>query len=441
MVATMCSMFTMLVVLVLPCCAQISTLGRVHIDSVVQSPVFKYDSLSNIKFYDKSSGSLLKDDIFCKDNKMATESLSHLIGQRLYFYGDTAEISKTSLLSFYKLNNGKHKKKNPFIYFPYTDFLNKYFTIVSITKKYGFYEFKLFLENENDTLYCRMYHVRNDFWTVQGYYEKAKKDFLHKKFVLKERQLYINKEKCLYRLSDNKCGEDLPINSVWECKDVTLKGYDNSWNYSNVILVFTNKEYGDYYMYLDGKNRKTLDIFMTKEKFDSLMENKLSKYDIKGKDLVYINKFGVILYKLSDGQRFEGKIPINTEFHCTDISFYKNNLESPMFILHNDTFGDFYTFENGLNNFFQTKEEYLQDKKKNEQRREKILAKYGRFNGQTILDGKVKIGFTKEMCVEAWGKPNDINKSIGSWGVHEQWCYSFGSYLYFENGKLTAIDN
>ena len=45
------------------------------------------------------------------------------------------------------------------------------------------------------------------------------------------------------------------------------------------------------------------------------------------------------------------------------------------------------------------------------------------------------------MCVEAWGKPNDINKSIGSWGVHEQWCYSFGSYLYFENGKLTAIDN
>lgn len=122
MVATMCSMFTMLVVLVLPCCAQISTLGRVHIDSVVQSPVFKYDSLSNIKFYDKSSGSLLKDDIFCKDNKMATESLSHLIGQRLYFYGDTAEISKTSLLSFYKLNNGKHKKKNPFIYFPYTDF-------------------------------------------------------------------------------------------------------------------------------------------------------------------------------------------------------------------------------------------------------------------------------------------------------------------------------
>ena len=33
MVATMCSMFTMLVVLVLPCCAQISTLGRVHIEA------------------------------------------------------------------------------------------------------------------------------------------------------------------------------------------------------------------------------------------------------------------------------------------------------------------------------------------------------------------------------------------------------------------------
>lgn len=70
-----------------------------------------------------------------------------------------------------------------------------------------------------------------------------------------------------------------------------------------------------------------------------------------------------------------------------------------------------------------------------------MIRKYGRTNGNLIIQGKVKLGFTKEMCREAWGSPSDINKSSGSWGVHEQWVYGLGSYLYFENGRLTAIDN
>ena len=36
------------------------------------------------------------------------------------------------------------------------------------------------------------------------------------------------------------------------------------------------------------------------------------------------------------------------------------------------------------------------------------------------------------------GKPYDINKSVGSWGTHEQWCYDGGIYLYFEDGLLTS---
>jgi len=52
---------------------------------------------------------------------------------------------------------------------------------------------------------------------------------------------------------------------------------------------------------------------------------------------------------------------------------------------------------------------------------------------------------TKEMCKESWGEPDDINVSIGSWGRHEQWVYEHkyisDSYLYFENGKLTTIQN
>jgi len=59
-----------------------------------------------------------------------------------------------------------------------------------------------------------------------------------------------------------------------------------------------------------------------------------------------------------------------------------------------------------------------------------------------ILNKKICIGMTKEDVIASWGTPKDINKSVGSWGVHEQWIYGnplYGAqYLYFENGKLTS---
>lgn len=49
----------------------------------------------------------------------------------------------------------------------------------------------------------------------------------------------------------------------------------------------------------------------------------------------------------------------------------------------------------------------------------------------------IKLGFTKEQVLERWGEPKDINKTVGSWGVHEQWIYT-KTYLYFENSILTS---
>lgn len=60
----------------------------------------------------------------------------------------------------------------------------------------------------------------------------------------------------------------------------------------------------------------------------------------------------------------------------------------------------------------------------------------------TILNGKIILGMNREMVRASWGEPGDINKSVGSYGVHEQWIY--GDYttdryfLYFENGILTS---
>jgi hypothetical protein len=57
-----------------------------------------------------------------------------------------------------------------------------------------------------------------------------------------------------------------------------------------------------------------------------------------------------------------------------------------------------------------------------------------------ILNGKVKMGMSREEVVAAWGKPKDINRTVGSWGTHEQWVYE-KQYLYFSNGKVTSWQN
>jgi hypothetical protein len=63
---------------------------------------------------------------------------------------------------------------------------------------------------------------------------------------------------------------------------------------------------------------------------------------------------------------------------------------------------------------------------------------------EMVTARKIVLGMTTELARASWGQPTDINRSVGSWGVHEQWVYrpalSSGSstYLYFENGILTS---
>ena len=69
-----------------------------------------------------------------------------------------------------------------------------------------------------------------------------------------------------------------------------------------------------------------------------------------------------------------------------------------------------------------------------------LIKKYGATNAQRILENKFWIGMTDKMAKESLGNPDDINRTVGSWGVNEQWIYG-NTYLYFENGILTSYQN
>lgn len=54
-----------------------------------------------------------------------------------------------------------------------------------------------------------------------------------------------------------------------------------------------------------------------------------------------------------------------------------------------------------------------------------------------ILKGIIWIGMTREQAEASWGYLEVLNRSVGSWGTHEQ-CKWAEFYIYFEEGILTS---
>lgn len=83
----------------------------------------------------------------------------------------------------------------------------------------------------------------------------------------------------------------------------------------------------------------------------------------------------------------------------------------------------------------------INKEKRRVERLNKYVKKYGDEYGKIVANYKVRIGMTKEMCEDSWGKPESINRTTNTYGTSEQWVYGGGNYLYFDNGKLTSIQN
>ncbi len=85
------------------------------------------------------------------------------------------------------------------------------------------------------------------------------------------------------------------------------------------------------------------------------------------------------------------------------------------------------------------------------ERRENYVAEHADLDEGTInaiLGGIFFRGMKSEEVRASLGDPLSINRSVGEWGVHEQWVYgstnpyiTARSYLYFENGILTSYQN
>lgn len=77
---------------------------------------------------------------------------------------------------------------------------------------------------------------------------------------------------------------------------------------------------------------------------------------------------------------------------------------------------------------------------KNERMKELSL-KYGAEKAKKILDRKVELGMTMDMCRDAWGIPNDQLTTVTNDGTARVWIYNYKTRLYFYNNILKIIQN
>jgi hypothetical protein len=72
----------------------------------------------------------------------------------------------------------------------------------------------------------------------------------------------------------------------------------------------------------------------------------------------------------------------------------------------------------------------------------RMIKNYGIVFADDILKKTIRLGQSEWVLKEILGKPDDINRTVGSFGTHEQWVYNKnGSKMklyYFENHVLTG---
>lgn len=93
----------------------------------------------------------------------------------------------------------------------------------------------------------------------------------------------------------------------------------------------------------------------------------------------------------------------------------------------------------------------LAKKKQQSQYKDEMIRKYGEKFGSLIVEGKVCLDMTKEMCLEALGYPCEENSSETALGKFDIWTYdclwynaglvSNLTYITFTDGKISGITN
>lgn len=210
--------------------------------------------------------------------------------------------------------------------------------------------------------------------------EETLKKYINKEYVW-TRHYYLNEISDLYSMETGKVLSDIREGSIWKCVGVDQK--KGIFYLNPLVLVFQNEEYGKAYSFV--KKEMGNDITST--------ERLILKSEASIGDKQAIKKLRAL-------SLFLGK--------------------------------------------FLTLRQYSEEIEKNKKKNIDLVKKYGKHYASLIEDEEIEIGMTAQMCREALGAPNDINRTTTSGAVLEQWIYDnvyYYHYVYIKNGKVIGFQD
>ena len=178
----------------------------------------------------------------------------------------------------------------------------------------------------------------------------------------------------------------------------------------------------------------------------SLLPCVIKGYDKKLRDSYISQKFIPIhpFYANAMADNSPRKFESRDTLYCVDAAYTDDKNFKEILFLKDSTDNLYYADKSSVdmwcNNYNKLKEQESIKRAKQIAREQEMCKIYGKSVGKVIARGSVKIGFTTEQCIDAWGDPESINTTTTRYGVEEQWVYG-NQFLYFKNGKLSAIQD
>jgi len=319
---------------------------------------------------------------------------------------------------------------------------NKYFNIVEVNPSGESFKIQE-KDSSTEPIYCSYNELKKSI--LLPHYVKFKNLFEGKEFVL-------NRDKEIFYDFFNQQLIVADINSVWKCKELTLLDNFKMKFYNEKIYAYEfdkmnfderKKNILSYEDYLKNKGNYDKDELRTLK--DSSLNKMYSPYlvlqnKLHPEQLIAIEFNKDIHYKKFVDFKYDESHNIIYPIDEIPGFVLKDRYDSMKLLLKiKSAKGDAETLkENGKKRMQQQKdkEEYRINQLK---RKEEIIQRYGQEMGTIIANGKVRIGMTKKMCIDAWGNSIISNKTITEEGTFERLQYGSG-VLYFTNGVLKRIE-
>ncbi len=199
------------------------------------------------------------------------------------------------------------------------------------------------------------------------------------------------------------------------------KAEESSYLYGKkVYLELIEKESGDkLYFEYNTENERSFPFvvvgFFEKE-----------KNIVVGQKFVFANKVLKFATDIQTGDSITNTP--NQRWDCTDLTIEERHYILSLVVKNSIGQSTTIRYEYVFGESSQRKSYTEKEAKANEQ-------KFGKTNWLEILDGNILTGFTEEMVLLSWGKPEKVNTAT----YGDQWVYS-GRYLYFENGNFKSFN-